>query len=238
MKLGMLICDHVQDALQPEFGDYKDMFEKLLKHSPIELTVNYYSVIDGEFPKDINDCDAYMTSGSKLGVNDDLLWIEDLQHFIRELYLAKKGFVGICFGHQLIAKVLGGRVERSEKGWGIGVAACEIRVQKDWMTPVKSDLALVVSHQDQIVKLPPNSQVLLSNPFCPYSMIQVGDSFLGLQGHPEFTREYSLALMNSRKKRIPAQRITEGKKSLQLKIDEVVGVNWLINFLSNTIVDS
>jgi len=234
MKLGMLICDHVQEALQPEFGGYEKMFNDLLKHSPLNLEVEYFYAIDNELPDTIDVCDVYMTSGSKWSVNDNFPWIRALEDFIRQLYQAKKGLVGICFGHQLIAKALGGKVERSEKGWGIGVSKSKTLLSQDWMSPNQSNLDIVVSHQDQVTKLPDDTQVLLGNSFCPYGMIQVGEHFLGLQGHPEFTHGYSSALMKTRKDSIPAERLAEGEKSLKLETDEIIAVEWLVNFLART----
>jgi len=231
MKLGMLICDHVQQVLQPEFGDYKRMFGQLLEHSSVPIEVEYFYAIDGELPENIDVCDAYMTSGSKWSVNDDFQWIRDLERFIKQLYDAKKGFVGICFGHQLLAKTLGGKVEQSDKGWGIGVSKSKVVSNQDWMNPSQSNLNIVVSHQDQVTQLPVDSQILLSNSFCPYGMIQIGEHFVGLQGHPEFTHEYSRALMHTRKDSIPPQRLKDGEASLQLKTDEIIAVEWLVNFL-------
>jgi len=232
MKLGMLICDHVQDALQPEFGDYKSMFKQLLEHSPMQIEIEYFYAIDGQLPENIDVCDVYMTSGSKWSVNDNFPWIKNLERFIKQLYEGKKGFVGICFGHQLLAKALGGKVERSDNGWGIGVSNSQVVIEQDWMIPSQATLDMVVSHQDQITELPVDSQILLSNSFCPYGMIQVGKHFLGLQGHPEFSHEYSRALMNTRKDSIPAQRLKEGEASLQLKTDEIIAIEWLVNFLA------
>ena len=235
MKLGILLCDHVQEQLQGEFGDYPLMFKDLLHQIDSTLEIEIFEVIAGQFPTDINQCDVYMTSGSRWGVTDGLEWVDKLSDFICELYVAKKGFVGICFGHQLLAQALGGEVKKSDKGWGIGIAFSELVAQKDWMEPHQTTLDLVVSHQDQISRLPQDSQVLLSNSFCPYAMVQVGEHFLGIQGHPEFSRGYSLALMNSRKDRIPSDIITHGTETLEQQTDDLVATRWILNFLEQTI---
>jgi len=235
MKLGILLCDHVQEQLQGEFGDYPQMFRELLHQVDRTLEIEIFEVIAGQFPTDIDQCDAYITSGSRWGVTDGLPWVEKLSEFIRQLYLAKKGFVGICFGHQLIAQALGGEVTKSDKGWGIGIAFSDIIKQKSWMEPLQPTLDLVVSHQDQISRLPQDSQVLLSNSFCPYAMVQVGEHFLGIQGHPEFSRSYSLALMNSRKDRIPADVIDNGAATLKQQTDDLIATRWILKFLEQTI---
>lgn len=235
MRLGILICDRVQEKLQTEFGDYPEMFLDIITSIDPQIEVEFFSAIDRELPVDINACDVYMTSGSRWGINDDSIWIHELEDFIRQLYEGGKGFVGICFGHQLMAKLLGGRVSKSNKGWGIGIAFSEVVKPKSWMISPQVKLDLVVSHQDQIVELPPQTQILLSNDFCPFSMIQINNHFLGIQGHPEFSRAYSLALMNSRKHLIPAPVIEIGANSLSHEVDDVLAMRWLLNFLQQTI---
>jgi GMP synthase-like glutamine amidotransferase len=231
MKLGILICDQVQPQLQPAFGDYPAMFDDLFQRVDQTLDIVYFSAIKRELPKDIDACDCYMTSGSRWGANDEQLWISELEDFIRKLYQGGKGFVGICFGHQLIAKSLGGKVDKSPKGWGIGVACSQVLTTQGWMTAAKSNINLVVSHQDQISELPPQTTVLMSNDFCPYSMIQVGQHFLGMQGHPEFSRQYSFALMDSRRDRISASVIDAASATLTKEVDDELVMQWLINFL-------
>jgi len=231
MKLGILLCDHVQTALQDEFSDYSDMFSQIISQSDNTIVIAFYSVVDGEYPEDIDVCDAYVTSGSKASVNDDVPWIQTLEHFIWRLFLAHKPFVGICFGHQMIAKVLGGEVALSNKGWGVGVAKSLVHVNKKWMLPQQKQINLVVSHQEQISRLPPEAEVVMGNDFCPYAMIQVGDHCLGLQGHPEFTRTYCDALMHSRKGLIAKETFCQGIKSLSLSVDERLIMTWLLNFL-------
>ncbi|KGJ96182.1 glutamine amidotransferase-related protein [Colwellia psychrerythraea] len=235
MKLGILLCDHVQPALQEEFADYQEMFAQLLSQCDSTIELYYYCVVDGVFPEDIDVCDAYMTSGSKASVNDDLPWINALERFVWQLFLAKKSFVGICFGHQLIAKTLGGKVARSDKGWGVGVATTKIHSQEAWMDPAKKTIKLVVSHQEQIYQLPPQAEVLMGNDFCPYAMIQVGKHFVGLQGHPEFSCDYAKAIMQSRKAIISEENYNQGLKSLVQSADGKLVMAWLLSFLKQAI---
>ncbi|PHS18909.1 MAG: GMP synthase [Kangiella sp.] len=232
LKLGILICDHVNKLLQGEFESYPKMFDDLFSSVEDNLDVKYYFVIDDQFPKNINECDAYMTSGSQFGANDDLPWIKKLIEFIQTLYHADKPFIGICFGHQLIAKALGGKVEKSTKSWGVGVHTSKIISQKNWMNKDFQEFNLIVSHQDQISQLPTGAEVLASSEFCPYSMIQVGNHFIGLQGHPEFTLKYSESLMEVRKDRISSAVISKGQKSFLQPLHSKDVMQWLFDFLN------
>jgi len=230
MKIGILQCDHVLEKLQPEFGDYPQMFTELMKTIDSGLELQIYNVQQGEYPADIDECDGYITTGSRHGVNDDLEWLKPLLAFMHQLDEAGKKFVGICFGHQLIAKAFGGKVEKSDKGWGVGVSFNEVLIKKPWMEPWQEGLDLVVSHQDQVSDLPEDTEILAASNFCPYYMILYKNNFLSVQGHPEFSRDYSKALTGTRLDRIPSARVREAYHSLTAPVDAELMTTWILNF--------
>lgn len=134
----------------------------------------------------------------------------------------------------MIAKALGGVVEKSDKGWGIGISFNQIVGRKPWMEPYQDRLNIIASHQDQIIRLP-NSvkiEVLASSSFCPYYLLMVGEHFISVQGHPEFSKEYSAALMDFRQKLIPAERIQDGQISLQADVDDQLMARWIVSFIA------
>ncbi len=232
MKIGILQCDHVREELQPAFGDYPAMIASLFAKVTADCQFKTFQVQLFEYPQTLDECDAYITTGSRHGVNDDHAWITRLEEFIRELNQAKKTFVGICFGHQLMVKALGGAVDKSDKGWGIGVTNNTVVCSKSWMQPQQHGLDIIASHQDQVIRLPKEMEVLARSHFCPYYMLQHGDHFMSIQGHPEFTKEYSAVLINIRRKLIPAKRIQEGEASLKADIDDRLMAQWIVNFCS------
>lgn len=235
MKIGLLQCDSVIDSLQGKHGNYPAMFSELFAQIDTRIELTVFNVIEGEYPEDIDAFDGYVTTGSRFGAEDDLPWITDLVSFVKTLYQAKKKLVGICFGHQIIAKALGGQVVKSDKGWGVGVSVNEVldgnQQQEAWMQPAKAEMKLIVSHQDQVVQLPKDSQVLAASEFCPAYMYSVGECFLCVQGHPEFSKSYSNDLMESRRDRIPHDVIEVGQASLEQELDDIVMTQWMVNFL-------
>ncbi len=233
MKIGILQCDQVLDVLQPTFGDYPKIMATLFAKVSPDCRFKAYRVQLLEYPQDLDECDVYITTGSRHNINDDLDWIKRLEEFIYELDQAKKMFIGICFGHQLMIKVLGGVVGTSDKGWGIGVSSNQVVHRKPWMEPFQDKLNLIASHQDQVIQLPKdiNIEVLASSSFCPYYMLAHGDHFISIQGHPEFSKEYSAALMDIRRKLIPSKRIQYGKASLQKDVDDQLMARWIVNFV-------
>lgn len=211
------------------------MFQRFLNQSNTALDIQFFWAVDRHLPCAPDVCDAYICSGSRSGVNDDEVWIKELEIFVRDLYKARKGLIGICFGHQMIAKALGGTVSRSEKGWGLGVATSNVMTMTEWMQPPLSSVNLVVSHQDQVTELPESSKVILSSDFCPNSMVQIGDHFLGLQGHPEFSKDYSSALISDRITSLDNALYASSTKSLQMEVDDLKVLSWMVRFLESTL---
>lgn len=237
MRIGILICDQVRPEFTEQFHDYPIMLSKMMQQVDDSLDFSYYRALDGQLPESVDECDVYLTTGSKHSVNDDLEWIGDLLAFIVKLDAAKKKLVGICFGHQLIAKALGGTVATSPKGWGIGVAFNEIVEVQPWMLDKNAldtvGLDIVVSHKEQVEVLPGNTTVVASSKFCPNFMIQVESHMLGVQGHPEFSKDYSRALTNTRLDIIPANRVREGFNSLNANVDDMKLASWILNFFNS-----
>lgn len=232
MNLGILNCDRVNDVFAVHYGQYPDMLAALFRPIAPKMTFTVFNAVDGELPNDIHAADAYLITGSKYGVNDDLPWIAALEEFVRILHATPKKVIGICFGHQLIAKALGGRVIKSPKGWGIGVLQNQIVQTKEWMHPPRPHFKLLASHQDQVVTLPPEAQLLASSEFCPNNMMQVGETMLSLQSHPEFIKAYAKEVMQSRKNILEENVLAQGLRSLELEHEHTLIAHWLVNFLA------
>ena len=231
MNLGILKCDSVSDIFVAEHGQYIEMLVTLLQ--PVDPSIKFivFDAEHGELPRDIHAADAYLITGSRHGVNDGTLWIAQLEEFIRSLHAAQKKVIGICFGHQLIAKALGAKVIKSPKGWGVGMSQNTLVQFKEWMTPHRTAFNLLVSHQDQVVELPRQAELLASSDFCPFYMMQIGNHFFSIQGHPEFTKAYSRALMISREDALNEIEFERGMKSLEWHEDDALIAQWIISFL-------
>ncbi len=227
MRLGLLICDHVRPELRGVSGDYEAMFRRLFaRHRQIQIVP--YDVIAGDMPTSPGECDAWITTGSRHSVNDDEPWIRDLEAFVRRVARAEVPFVGICFGHQLIAKALGGTVVRAEQGWGVGLKEVEVKGGIGLGGPYR----ILTSHQDQIAGLPPGGEILGWNDHCPVSLLGVGDHMLGIQGHPEFVTEYSRASLESRRGTVISDDLVDaGLESLSSTPDSARLADWIVAFI-------
>jgi GMP synthase-like glutamine amidotransferase len=173
---------------------------------------------------------AFLITGSPAGVYEPLPWIAPLLSFLREAKGRTK-LVGICFGHQAMAEALGGRVEKSERGWGIGLQDYDLWDRASWMGEAPPGrIAIPVSHQDQIVVPPPGVRVLAGNAFTPFGMLEYGDApAISMQFHPEFEPEYAQALIEHRRARVPDPDAAIA--SLERPNDQALVGEWIRRFL-------
>lgn len=208
MKIGILQTGHAPDMLLADFGDYDDLFKTLLAGHGLEFVT--YNVVDMQFPDAITDCDGWLVTGSKHGAYEDHAFIPPLEDLIRAIYAAAIPMVGVCFGHQIIAQALGGKVEKFAGGWAVG------RQTYDWNGQT---IALNAWHQDQVVVRPADATVVASNAFCESAALVYGDRAFTVQAHPEFSADFLAGLAAHRGRGVvPDAQLDAARASLDAPI--------------------
>jgi GMP synthase-like glutamine amidotransferase len=225
MKIGILETGKPPGPLLERFGGYPAMFAELLGPG---FEVASYNVEAGEFPSDPGAHQAYLVTGSPAGVYEHLPWMAPLKAFLRAAK-GKAKLVGICFGHQIMAEAFGGKVEKSERGWGVGLQTLEVCGTAPFLGGERQ-VSIPASHQDQIFVQPPASRVLAANAFSPFGVLLYEDQpALSMQFHPEFSPEFAKALIDRRRDVLPDPEAAAA--SLDRPNDRRAVAGWIRHFL-------
>ncbi|HBM41198.1 type 1 glutamine amidotransferase [Sulfitobacter pontiacus] len=221
MKIGILQTGHSPDNMKDALGDYGDMFVKLLGGHGFDFQI--WSVVDGDFPASAVDADGWLITGSKHGAYEDHDWIPPLEQLIRAIREAGRPLVGICFGHQIIAQALGGKVEKFAGGWSVGRTEYTI----DGET-----LALNAWHQDQVTQLPDGAKVVGASDFCANAALLYDDHIWTIQPHPEFTQDFIDGLIRTRGKGVvPDHQLQAASALLDAPTDNAKIADHIADFL-------
>ena len=241
MRLGILQTGRVNEALAGRFGEYPDMFARLYRAVDPSIEARSYAVVDGELPGSPAECDAWLVTGSRHGVYDDLPWIEPLKEFLRRARAAGVPTIGVCFGHQIMAEAFGGRAEKSPKGWGLGVHDYALHPGAPaWMAGAPQRVAVHALHQDQVTAIPGDATCLASSPFCEYAMLAYGDpespEAISIQPHPEFDEHFMRELIDRiRGDRVPHDDADTALAGLGAPVGGEAFVRWSLAWLRSAL---
>jgi GMP synthase-like glutamine amidotransferase len=162
-----------------------------------EFTVIY--VEQGQPLPNVTAFDGYILSGSDKGVYDDAPWMDPLRAFLLQAKDAGKPLFGICFGHQLMAEVFGGKAEKVGDA-EVGVRAFDVEgtIQTGH-----------VWHQDQVTEIPPNATVIGSASYCPVAALSYDFPAMSVQFHPEYAPDYVSAFLQRSRGKILSAAVTD-----------------------------
>lgn len=220
MLIGFLQCGHFPTVDGFPARTYTDLYSQLLGGRG--LTFRTWSVVDMEFPESIHDADGWLITGSRHGVYEDLPFIAPLEDFIREAYGEGVPLVGICFGHQIIAQALGGKVEKFSGGWAAG--------RTDYDFDGKT-LALNAWHQDQVVEPPVGAHTIATSETCQFAAFRYDGPALSIQPHPEFDSSAVELLLTKRAPGVVAPDIIDrAAKAVDEPVDNSVIADQIVSF--------
>ncbi|KAJ5301499.1 hypothetical protein PENANT_c009G07360 [Penicillium antarcticum] len=193
LRIAVLVCDTPVQPVLEKYGDYYAIFQGLLKQGfqdlelPEELDVQFsgYHVVENpQFPE-LHDYDAVLMTGSKHDAWSNADWIVNLTSYVKKAFEAKKPIVGICFGHQILARALGAKVGRNETGWELSVEGLDLTDEGKELFG-KDKLSIQQMHRDIVFHVPAGCSNLATSPICGVQGIYMPQRALSVQGHPEF----------------------------------------------------
>lgn len=232
--IGILNAYYFESSPSKSRGTYYKLITEFVENIFVGEDVRVYDIATGEWPLSLDECRVWIITGSAKGAYEADDWIIQLKKFIVQLDMHEKKLLGICFGHQVIAEALGGRVLKSEKGWGLGVKDFKIINSEPWMQPFKNKISLLFTHQDQVVELPQKAKLIASSEFCPNQMYQIGNHILTVQGHPEFSVEYTQYKIDSHRKIVSEDVYQSAMISFGNVCDSALIKEWFRKFSRET----
>lgn len=236
INIALFLCDENDLPTKEQFGSYADMFRREISRTRQNIEITTFRCHLGDQLPSPDAFDGYIISGSRNSVYEELPWISELKEFIRQCWKSQIRMVGICFGHQLLAESLGGKTLRAQQGWGFGVHSVELIKTQPWMQDCQNrpvtHYNIIIIHQDQVTKIPDGFEVIAKSDFCPVGMMLANDVMLGIQGHPEFSKEFCAARAQARRKCIGEEKYQQAMQSLQeFHPDSDMVLRWILEFL-------
>ncbi|KAF2754594.1 class I glutamine amidotransferase-like protein [Pseudovirgaria hyperparasitica] len=209
IRIAVLECDTPLDKIKARHGGYGNIFERLLKvaatemHTPDfvnadDLHVTKFHVQEKmEYPN-IEDIDAILITGSRFNSFDNDPWITKLVQFTQDILAQTRvRIIGVCFGHQIVGRALGVKVDRSNAGWETSVLPMTLTPKGKEL--FKKDIINIHQmHRDIVYAYPPGVEALGHSPRCDVQGMYAQNRLLTVQGHPEFTQEIMEELCETR----------------------------------------
>lgn len=252
IRIALFLCDKPIATVQATDGDYTSIFGTLLRKSlPAEAGVEYsldpYDVREAlQYPENIDDYRAIIMTGSAASAYENLEWINRLVDYVRDVATNKPHIklIGICFGHQIIARALGGECVPNSN-WEISITELQLTDIGKKLFGADS-LNIHQMHRDHVPTVPPSFHLLGSTSITPnQGMVRLRDSanpgnltpedvqIFTVQGHPEFTERIVTKIIDARQGTgvIGGDVAEDGKRRVVLRNDgvDVVGnVIWRV----------
>ncbi|KAH6779349.1 hypothetical protein C2S52_010586 [Perilla frutescens var. hirtella] len=192
-RFALLQAAKDSDYVKKVHGSYLKVFVAALGGEGEKWEV--FHVVEGKFPelKDLQKYEGFVVSGSPHDAYSNSNWVLQLCFLLQTLFAMQKKLLGVCFGHQLLCRALGGKVTKSYSGWDLGVR--KVSLTQDFYSHALGDplipptLSIIQCHQDEVWEVPVGAQVLACSDKTGVEMFTFGDNILGIQGHPEYTKD-------------------------------------------------
>lgn len=236
LRIAVLLTNDDRSAFAARFPDDGEKVIALLQPWRPDWLFEVVSVKDGALPASVQAFDGHVITGSPASVNDDRLpWVPPLLDFIRALHAARRPLIGLCFGHQAVARALGGEVSRHHAGWGLGAAATHWTQTPAWMLPAQTRTTLMAAHNEQVTRMPEGAVCLGGSDFCPIGSMLLGQHIWTTQYHPEMPLVFMQALLAHLAQHLDADTLHRALASLDQSVDAVRFGQWMVQFFEHAL---
>ncbi|MEM9394839.1 MAG: type 1 glutamine amidotransferase [Pseudomonadota bacterium] len=222
MRIGILECGRPPERVVRNHGAYPEIFARLLEGHGFSFQT--FNVAELEFPNAADTCEGWLIPGTSHGVYERHAYLPRLEELIRDAYDREIPIVGVCFGHQVVARALGGRVEKFSGGWSVG--------RHVYTFKSAGDLALNAWHQDQVLEAPDGAETIATSVFCHHAGLKYGHRAWTVQAHPEYSAEILKDMIAARRgaSSIPESQLDTAELQLSQSLDEAYIVEEIARF--------
>ncbi|MFC1481014.1 type 1 glutamine amidotransferase [Candidatus Neomarinimicrobiota bacterium] len=214
-RIDLIMVGNAPSEISAVHGDFDSWFIHTIA-SLASVTVQHcYS---GQPLPPLDKSDGWIITGSPASVYDAIEWLDRAKARIRSACIAEHPVLGVCFGHQLLAEALGGKVALNPQGWELGLAEVELTPEgrvSDLFADLDNPGIVFETHHDSVQQLPPQAVRLAENKM-GIQAFQIGANSLGVQFHPEFTPEIARAYVRQRSNAPdlePVEHFNKGERS-------------------------
>jgi GMP synthase (glutamine-hydrolysing) len=149
-----------------------------------------------------------VVTGSSAMVSHREPWSERAGAWLAHAARGGTPLLGICYGHQLLAHALGGRVDKNPRGREIGTIEIDLAADAR-RDPLFEELPprvrMQATHVESVVELPAGARLLASSARDPHQAFAWGERAWGVQFHPEFDADVIRAYLRARREPILAE---------------------------------
>ncbi|OVA13661.1 Glutamine amidotransferase [Macleaya cordata] len=204
-RYALLLAAKDSDYVMKMYGGYFNVFVNAFGDDDEGEKWDLFRVVEGEFPEmeDLHKYSGFVISGSPYDAYGNEFWILKLCFLLQTLDAMEKKVLGICFGHQVLCRALGGKIGKAYSGWDIGLR--KVRLARDLtssfsflsncMDDIPPCLSIIECHQDEVWEVPDGAEVIAFSEKTSVEMFGIGEHILGIQGHPEYTKDIVLNLI-------------------------------------------
>ncbi|KAL8765628.1 MAG: hypothetical protein Q9209_007360 [Squamulea sp. 1 TL-2023] len=208
LRIAILECDTGLPKALEKYKRYGAISSALLESGAEaagltkgDLEITMWDVVNevGKFPS-LEDVDGVFLTGSKHDSFASNPWTNALVSFTEKvLAQTRVKLIGVCFGHQIIGRAMGAKVGRNDsQGWEVSVTDVDLTTKGKAVFEGKDVLSIYQMHKDIVFNHPPGVQLLGSTSRCKVQGMFVPGRVFTVQGHPEFTEEILVEILEVR----------------------------------------
>ncbi len=200
----LLQLGEAPDPVRAEHGCYSAWFERAW-----DGELHTVDGREGERLPDPRGFAGVVVSGSARSLVEPEPWMDVAAAFVDDAHRAGTPVLGVCFGHQLLGWVFGGRVIENPTGWEVGTCDVDVTVDDPLFDGLPRQLRVNLTHRDMIdpATLPAAARVLATNEQTPVQALAVGDHLRGIQFHPEVTGVVCRGYIEARRHLLPGRDV-------------------------------